>query len=128
MARLSQPRGHFSITEERARHRHMRAHRFRVRELLREPGLLDRCLRVVGPDGRAVDGPSAVGDEERSWRLTPDHPWVAGDHQLVVDPVLEDLAGNSVRRVFDRDLTRAEDEPEESGPVTITFRPRPSPG
>jgi hypothetical protein len=36
--------------------------------------------------------------------------WASGPHQLVVDPVLEDLAGNSVSRVFDRDLSRSEDQ------------------
>jgi len=41
----------------------------------------------------------------------------------MVDPALEDLAGNSVSRVFDRDLTRPEDEPRETGPVVVTFRP-----
>jgi hypothetical protein len=87
-------------------------------------GLLARCLHVVGPDRRAVPGTSEVGAEERSWRLTPREPWSPVPYGLVVDPVLEDLAGNSLRRVFDRDLTRPEDEPRElPEPVTITFRP-----
>jgi hypothetical protein len=37
---------------------------------------------------------------------------------------LEDLAGNSLSRVFDRDLTDAEDEPVEPVPRTIEFCPR----
>jgi hypothetical protein len=46
-------------------------------------------------------------------------------HELVVDPELEDLAGNSLRRVFDRDLTRPEDEPREVvEAVSVAFRPR----
>jgi hypothetical protein len=91
-------------------------------------GLLVRCLRVVDPDGRSVYGRVEVGPEERSWRLTPAERWASGTHQIVVDPVLEDLAGNSVSRVFDRDLTRPDDEPRQARPVTVTFRPagRPS--
>lgn len=85
-------------------------------------GLLARCLRVVGPDGAVVDGTARVGPEARSWRFSPGRAWAPGPHVLVVDPVLEDLAGNSVSRVFDRDLTREEDEPRE-GPVTVAFRP-----
>jgi len=85
--------------------------------------LLGRCLHVVGPDGRLVDGRQDLGPEERSWRLAPLAPWAPGPHRLVVDPTLEDLAGNSVRRVFDRDLTRPEDQPREAGPVELTFRP-----
>jgi hypothetical protein len=86
--------------------------------------LLGRCLHVVGPDGRVVDGRKDVGPEERSWRLAPVVPWARGPHRLVVDPTLEDLAGNSVQRVFDRDLTRPDDQPREAGPVEVTFRPR----
>jgi hypothetical protein len=87
-------------------------------------GLLARCLQVAGPGGRPVDGTPQVGPQERSWRLTPRQAWAPGPHQLVVDPVLEDLAGNSVSRVFDRDLTRPQDDPLAAGPVTVTFRPR----
>jgi hypothetical protein len=87
-------------------------------------GLLARCLQVAGPGGRPVDGIPQAGPQERSWRLTPRQAWAAGSHQLVVDPVLEDLAGNSVSRVFDRDLTRPQDEPLASRPVMVTFRPR----
>ena len=86
--------------------------------------LLARCLHVFGPDGRTVDGAPAAGPEERSWRFAPATAWAAGSHQLVVDPVLEDVAGNSVSRVFDRDLARAEDEPREARPVALTFVPR----
>ncbi len=79
-------------------------------------GLLARCLHVTGPGGAGVDGAAQAGPQERSWRLTPGAPWAAGPHRLVIDPVLEDLAGNSVSRVFDRDLSRPQDNPRPSGP------------
>jgi hypothetical protein len=78
---------------------------------------------VVGPDGQVVDGASTIGLEERSWHLTPRCAWVPGAHRLVVDPVLEDVAGNSVTRVFDRDLSRVEDNPDDSPTVTRAFTP-----
>jgi hypothetical protein len=87
-------------------------------------GLLGRCLHVTGPDGRLVDGTARIGHEERSWQLTPSREWAPGDHQLIVDPVLEDLAGNSVSRVFDRDLTRPEDQPRPTRPVSVGFLAR----
>jgi hypothetical protein len=37
--------------------------------------------------------------------------------------VLEDVAGNSVQRVFDRDLSNAEDTPRDGGPVELPFHP-----
>jgi hypothetical protein len=85
-------------------------------------GLLGRCLHVTGPDGQPVAGLPEPGPEERSWRLTPRRPWAPGPYQLVVDPVLEDLAGNSVSRVFDRDLARAQDDPRLDRPAAVTFR------
>jgi hypothetical protein len=84
--------------------------------------LVARCLHVVGPTGR-VEGDVAVGDEERSWTFEPAMPWRAGVHRVVVDPVLEDVAGNSVQRVFDRDLSNPEDAPHHGGPVELPFTP-----
>ena len=85
-------------------------------------GLAARCLRVFGRDG-SVAGSSTVGAEERSWTFTPVVPWAAAQHRLVVDPVLEDVAGNSVRRVFDRDLSKSEDDPGDDRPVELFFHP-----
>jgi hypothetical protein len=85
-------------------------------------GLLARCLHVTGPDGLRVDGTPQVGPQDRSWQLVPGRAWPAGTHQLVIDPVLEDLAGNSVSRVFDRDLSRPEDNPAAAGLVTRPFQ------
>jgi hypothetical protein len=70
-------------------------------------GLLARCLHVSGPGGQLVNGTPQTGRGEQSWQLMPSRAWASGLHQLIVDPVLEDLAGNSVRRVF-----------------TVGFRPR----
>jgi hypothetical protein len=86
-------------------------------------GLLARCLQVRGPGGEFVDGTARIGPGERSWQLAPSRAWAAAAHRLVVEPVLEDLAGNSVSRVFDRDLARPEDEPRPARPVTIVFHP-----
>jgi hypothetical protein len=87
-------------------------------------GLLRRCLHVTGPDGAPVAGLPEPGPQERSWQLAPRQPWRPGPHQLIVDPVLEDLAGNAVSHVFDRDLARADEDPRLAQPVPVTFRPR----
>jgi hypothetical protein len=69
-----------------------------------DDGLLARCLRVVRPGDGTVGGDMGIGAEERSWRLAPRQKWEPGRYELLVDGVLEDVAGNSVRRVFDREL------------------------
>jgi hypothetical protein len=86
-------------------------------------GLLTRCLHVTGPDGQPVHGTPRIGSGEVSWQLVPSQAWSAGSHQLIVDPALEDLAGNSVSRVFDRDLTCPADQPRPAQPVTLAFSP-----
>lgn len=73
--------------------------------------LLRRCLIVADSDVAAVAGDVTVDQGETRWTFTPVSPWRAGDYGLRVDSRLEDIAGNSVRRVFDRDLHRAEDNP-----------------
>jgi hypothetical protein len=87
-------------------------------------GLLLRCVRVVGPDGGRAAGTVAVDRGERRWRFTPALGWAPGPHHLLVDPVLEDVAGNSLSRVFDRDLANPSDAPVADRPATIGFRPR----
>jgi hypothetical protein len=86
-------------------------------------GLLARCLHVRGPGSKFIDGTAQIGPGEQSWQLVPGWAWAPAVHQLIVEPVLEDLAGNSVSRVFDRDLTRPEDQPRPARPGTIAFRP-----
>lgn len=86
--------------------------------------LIGRCLRVFDPSGDPVDGAAEIGPAERSWRFRPNRPWADGDHRLVVDPVLEDLAGNSVGRVFDRDLESAAGGEPLLSDAQLVFRPR----
>jgi hypothetical protein len=81
--------------------------------------MLGHCLSVVDMAEGALHGRGSTGAEERSWIFEPDSTWRDVRYQLVVDPRLEDLAGNSLVRVFDRDLTRAEDAPSESRRIAI---------
>jgi hypothetical protein len=85
-------------------------------------GLVSRCLDIVDAAGR-VEGSIEVGPEARSWTFTPASPWRNAHYRLLVDPVLEDVAGNSVQRVFDRDLSKAADAPRDGGPVELWFHP-----
>jgi hypothetical protein len=84
-------------------------------------GLLQRCVSVLAPGGRLVDGAIEIGPEERSWRLQPTVAWAVGRYRLVVNPILEDLAGNSLVRVFDRDLDNSDYSPNDGQPVAVEF-------
>jgi hypothetical protein len=83
--------------------------------------LLARCLHVHDREGIGVAGRLMIAHGERSCHFTPRSPWPAGAHLLRIDARLEDLAGNSLRRVFDRDLTQAADTPLPIEYAELTF-------
>ena len=74
-------------------------------------GLLQHTLSLQDEAGNTIAGLADTGAGERSWSFTPDNPWTTGEHRLAIEPRLEDVAGNSPARVFDRDVTKAEDAP-----------------
>jgi Bacterial Ig-like domain len=82
--------------------------------------LLSSALDVSAPDGRRVPGAVDVTLGERTWLFTPAQPWTSGTYQLEISTVLEDVAGNSLRRVFDADLLRA---PAETAVPPVVSRP-----
>jgi hypothetical protein len=82
--------------------------------------LLEDCL-LVADSGRRVAGTVDVPVGEGAWCFVPDDPWTVGPKQVLIDPVLEDIAGNSVQRVFDRDLNRSEHDPETTSGLSVPF-------
>jgi hypothetical protein len=93
------------------------------------PGPLDRGLlqRAIGVSraGERVAGNVRIEAADTRWVFVPDAPWSAGEHQLVVLSILEDLAGNRIGRAFEVDeFDRAERSAEpERYTVAFTIRP-----
>ncbi len=88
---------------------------------LRKPldfALLQRLLDVSG-----VAGTVMLAREETEWRFTPAAPWRRGEYRLMVNPALEDLAGNRIGRLFDRDLHSRAPSPRPA-PIALPFRVR----
>ncbi|MEY4484236.1 MAG: hypothetical protein RL693_1688, partial [Verrucomicrobiota bacterium] len=69
-------------------------------------------------------GTSATFRAERGWRFTPMQPWTEHGQHVVVDTILEDLAGNSLARPFEVNL---EDSPAPKVPPTLELPFRASP-
>lgn len=93
------------------------------------PWALDRALlaRAVGvtfPDGRAVEGDSAVGAGETSWTFRPRTPWQAGEYRLLVLTLLEDPSGNRVGRAFEIKAFEQGDRAPEAERVNVPFTVR----
>lgn len=64
-----------------------------------------RALHVREVHGREIEGAVSLSDDGRTWMFTPRDPWRAGAHEIMANPWLEDLAGNTFDRVFDDDVT-----------------------
>lgn len=80
--------------------------------------LVLRCLVVVDRQAHPVPGRATLDQDALVWVFTP--ATGVGDWKLRIDTRLEDLAGNSVRRVFDRDLARPADDGIEAPEIFLT--------
>ena len=78
---------------------------------LKEPHdyfLLQSTIRLIDPAGNVVNGTNVISDAERKYNFIPAKPWSPGKYKLQIEPQLEDLAGNNLDRLFDRDLRTTE--------------------
>ena len=71
-----------------------------------DQALLSRVLQVRDALDQEVAGKVMIDEGETRWQFVPEQDWRRGSFRLVVDTVLEDLAGNSIGRAFEVDLTR----------------------
>lgn len=84
---------------------------------------LQRLVRVEDADGQGVAGSVAISEGETRWSFSPERPWASGSYRVVVNPALEDRAGNRFGRAFDREpATSDEAAPAVAGPLRFEFR------
>lgn len=79
-------------------------------------GAVLRLITLQGPDGLPIKG--EIASDGGGWSLMPDHPWEAGNYNLIVDPELEDIAGNTIGAPFDASPGTIDTQTE---PVILTF-------
>jgi hypothetical protein len=84
-------------------------------------GLLGRVIAVVR-DGEPLPGRVRISDEERCWQFTPDGPWTSGEYCVTVQTILEDLAGNNLKRPFEVDLLHPLERAVAPEAVSLPFR------
>jgi hypothetical protein len=64
-----------------------------------DSGVVLRLITLHAPDGQPVAG--QITSDGGGWSLIPGNPWQAGSYSLIVDPELEDVAGNTIGAPFD---------------------------
>jgi hypothetical protein len=84
--------------------------------------LAERMIVVLDDAGQLVSGDIVAATDGRSWSFTPSDPWHAGEYALHVSAELEDFAGNSVGRPFERVEASADEAVPEVKPVDLPFR------
>ncbi|HEY5919998.1 MAG TPA: Ig-like domain-containing protein [Chryseolinea sp.] len=71
--------------------------------------LLNEAVRIITEDGNSVDGKIELKNEETVLEFKPESPWAKGRYVVESEERLEDLAGNNLNRLFDRDITKETD-------------------
>lgn len=81
--------------------------------------LLHSELSVENAAGKRVPGRVELGYGELSWVFHPRQPWKPGKYRVAIGHLLEDLAGNSIGRLFEVDVT---DRPAKSVGKTVYLK------
>lgn len=71
---------------------------------------------------QAISGEIQLLEEESTWSFIPNQPWEAGNYQVEIEARLEDLAGNNLNRLFDRDIQKDATIPPEQELYRLTFK------
>lgn len=58
-------------------------------------------IRIETSAGNTVPGRISLGEKDELWRFHPTESWARGRYSIVIDPKLEDLAGNRPTGLFD---------------------------
>ena len=69
-----------------------------------DPSLVSRMITIVRENGTPVQGKSSPNESQVAWLFTPITHWKKENYMIVVDVKLEDMAGNSVRQIFEKKI------------------------
>ncbi|MEM9076035.1 MAG: Ig-like domain-containing protein [Bacteroidota bacterium] len=67
--------------------------------------LTKETIQITNSEGESLSGVLSLSENEFKLEFKPIEKWTAGKYSIYVDPVLEDLAGNNLQRLFDTDIS-----------------------
>ena len=83
--------------------------------------LLSRMILIVDTNGNSCKGTIEISKSEMRWEFVPDSPWASGNYAVAVNTALEDLAGNNLNSVFDREMNGSNQQIETRDFVKLHF-------
>jgi len=92
-----------------------------VREAL-DYVLLQNTIRILDARGKTVNGVIQVNNKEQVVQFVPAMPWLVGTYKVLVESRLEDLAGNNLNHLFDRDLTDTRTKPSQQTVFELNYQ------
>jgi hypothetical protein len=89
--------------------------------------LVERWINVIDAAGNRVDGRAAIGQRDATWSFVPARAWTTEAYQVMVDPRIEDLAGNTPAFLFDADMPKDDRSSshvrKDHPPIALPFTP-----
>ncbi len=82
---------------------------------------MDHALALRLITVRDRHGQTGLNNPGTQWSFTPDTAWTAGQYAIVIQPELEDLAGNSIGKPFEVDIAGTERERPSMKVVELPF-------
>ena len=87
--------------------------------------MLSRMIAIhAHPDLATLDGKIEISEHEKAWSFTPAQPWTRGKYSLRVDNLIEDVAGNSIEKMFDVDVFEKTEPPTQGAVTELEFQIR----
>ncbi len=65
-----------------------------------------KSLSILNEKGEEIKGGINLQKQDQQWLFTPKSRWKSGIYKIKIASRLEDLAGNNLNRLFDRDLKK----------------------
>ncbi|KKN12130.1 hypothetical protein LCGC14_1019590 [marine sediment metagenome] len=84
--------------------------------------LAQESIGIYGLDGKPIPGKRKLNKWGSTLHFTPSKSWKKGNYEIVVDPKLEDFAGNSLHRLFDENLGNSTRTNEDKSDYRIKFK------
>lgn len=68
--------------------------------------VLKNAIQITDEKNNEVSGVIEIRNEETMLQFIPAQPWAPGSYNILIEARLEDLAGNNLQRLFDRDILK----------------------